>query len=337
MGDDASTRAPLEPGAKVRFVKYDGKTLTALPQCTSDFNASFGAYACRTFMDSYDGTFEIDDTRVLCQKYPLAATTLGPHVAVGTTMRVTVGVAAVCTSTRATIHRSEIAGIDGCAGATHFVSSYDLGALRVALGDTAVAAESRGDLAKCASSSARELMACKVPVHASLRPIVEGAPVAAPPPPPVVSAPDAGAPVASAPDAGAPVASAPDAGAPEESIDDARSACIVALNNHRKDLGLRYLLRNAPKEACADEDAKKLAGAPATTGPGACGAKAHNVCSGRGTLSSVAAACADEIFREGRTGARYQNMTNTKWPLVYCGFAKMPDGTVYVVQNFGEP
>lgn len=116
-------------------------------------------------------------------------------------------------------------------------------------------------------------------------------------------------------------------------------ACIVGTNDRRKQLGIRYLLRNFPAESCADKAA--LAASRAATTRSQCKETAQNVCSGRGAPADVAKRCVDEIFREGpgagAAHARYTNAISTTYPLVSCGFATKPDGTVFMVQSFGEP
>jgi hypothetical protein len=175
VGDDPATRAPLESGTELRFVRYDGETLVMLPECSARAAPpSLGAYACQTFMEPYDGTYDVDHAHVLCEKYPLATQTLGARFGDGAAMRVRVGVAGLCTATRASIHRAQIARIAGCNGATHFVYSYDVGGLEISLDGAIVAGETRGDLSKCSEVSMRALRSCKVPVHVELRSIDEG-------------------------------------------------------------------------------------------------------------------------------------------------------------------
>jgi hypothetical protein len=97
--------------------------------------------------------------------------------------------------TRAALYRSDLSKVPGCAGATHFVYGFNLGAYvlatqtssrtgvdATALGVGAGGARSStsqvekraGEVAACRGESAREIDGCKVPIRLTLREITEG-------------------------------------------------------------------------------------------------------------------------------------------------------------------
>jgi hypothetical protein len=46
------------------------------------------------------------------------------------------------------------------------------------------------------------------------------------------------------------------------------------------------------------------------------------------------AGCLKAMWKEGPGGGHYDNMRNTKYTKVACGFSVLPNGDVWAVQNF---
>jgi hypothetical protein len=132
----------------------------------------------------------------------------------------------------------------------------------------------------------------------------------------------------------------------------AREECIARTNTMRAKLGINwpgtsrphYLLRDAPAhDECADKaaDAAKES-LSATEAAIQCNAPVQNLCKGhRGTALEIVGPCIDEFFAEGPgegpSHERFNNATTTRYPVMSCGFAELPDGTMAMVQDFSDP
>ncbi|MCC6214387.1 MAG: hypothetical protein IT376_05935 [Polyangiaceae bacterium] len=180
----------------VVVVKYEGCTLTVLEACRNEsVSGSLGAYLPVEWTSGSLEKLEIADEGELHAKLPLGAATLGGRVSAGERFRMEYYVAGTRTASRPAVYRGDLDRVPGCAGATHFVHAYNLGAF--ALGSasevegsaegsvygfgagasrkTSVHADKQGgELSKCKAESATEVEGCKVPIRLTLRPIANG-------------------------------------------------------------------------------------------------------------------------------------------------------------------
>lgn len=179
------------------FVKYEGCDLKVIDSCRNDsIRGQLGSYRAVDWTSGSVERIDIRDEGELYAKLPLGASTLAPRVSGGETFAMEYFVAGTRTATRPSQHRGDIAKMRGCAGVTHFVYAYNLGAF--ALGSTkrresevqvsagaigggasskfASSAEKKGGkLDACRGDSATEVAGCKTPIRLTLRPIEDGA------------------------------------------------------------------------------------------------------------------------------------------------------------------
>jgi hypothetical protein len=128
----------------------------------------------------------------------------------------------------------------------------------------------------------------------------------------------------------------------------------------RGTLGLGPLTLNLDIAACSDAGAELDSTAGAHTSAGDCdGARAQNTCPGwdpgrfGGDVAATLLSCLDRMWAEGvppvsreeciadREGCfqdhgHYLNMTTTTNTFVSCGFYQMPDGDIWMNQDFGR-
>ena len=157
-------------------------------------------------------------------------------------------------------------------------------------------------------------------------PIVASVP--APSPPPVVAPPPVVVP-----------APAPAPGT-ATTLERARQLCVQRTNEYRARVGLGPLSRRNDAEAC--EDAQARADGAARTAHGAfgqCRERAQNECPGwDGAPEDVIERCLAMMFAEGPgagpSHGHYVNMTDTRYRGVSCGVTAMPNGQLWVVQDF---
>jgi hypothetical protein len=145
---------------------------------------------------------------------------------------------------------------------------------------------------------------------------------------------DAGSPRA---DAGTPAADAaaapppPQPPAPSGAVED----CVDAINAYRATLGLAPYARWTQEESCADGQA--LSDSKTGKAHGAftqCGEHAQDECPGwQGPADKMIPKCLAAMWAEGPGGGHYENMRG-KYTQVACGFATLPDGSVWAVQDF---
>lgn len=180
----------------VVFVRYEGCELKPMDGCRDDSaKGSFGAYKPVEFTSGGVETIDIHDEGELYAKLPLGAATLGGRVQSGEKFHMEYYVSGTRTATRDAIYRGALAKNPKCAGATHFVYAYNLGAFGIAatsslkgevhgsyLGFGAggskatetVAEKKGGELSACKGESAKEVEACKVPIRLTLRELTPG-------------------------------------------------------------------------------------------------------------------------------------------------------------------
>ncbi len=124
-------------------------------------------------------------------------------------------------------------------------------------------------------------------------------------------------------------------------FESARQACVAKTNELRARAGVGSVARRADAEGCGDSEAASDGAASQPHGAfGRCGESSQNECPGwNGTPDSVVSACLQSMFAEGpgepyQDHGHYLNMTTAKYTGVACGFAVMPDGRVWMVQDF---
>jgi hypothetical protein len=195
---DATDQASFQAAAAsdVIFVKYEGCDLKVLDGCREDnAKGQYGAYKPIEWTSGGLEVIDIKDEGELYAKLPLGAATLGGKVSSGEKLHMEYYVSGNRSATRDKVFRSELAANPKCAGATHFVYGYNLGAFAIAnaknlkgevhgsyLGfgaggskSTDTATEKRGgDLASCKGETAKEVESCKVPVRLTLRELEDG-------------------------------------------------------------------------------------------------------------------------------------------------------------------
>ena len=192
---DATDLASFEAKAasNTMFVHYEGCKLDILYECKDpNVSAKFGNYGQPQFTSGTVQGFDIANEGELYAKLPLGAGALSGRVSAGETLHLKYFVSGVAMSTRDSLYKGEIEPLPGCATATHFVSSYNLGAFE--LESTAKSAGEAnagignigaggsrshneasvgrgGDLVSCTTQDQR---ACRVPIRLVLKAITPG-------------------------------------------------------------------------------------------------------------------------------------------------------------------
>jgi hypothetical protein len=140
---------------------------------------------------------------------------------------------------------------------------------------------------------------------------------------------DAG--TAAADGGGAPPPPAPPPPPPAGAVVD----CVDAINAYRATLGLAPYARWTQEESCADGQA--LSDSKTGKAHGAftqCGEHAQDECPGwPGPADAMIPKCLAAMWAEGPGGGHYENMRG-KYTQVACGFATLPNGSVWAVQDF---
>jgi hypothetical protein len=197
------------------FVRYHGCDLQVLASCNdARVPGQLGAYGAPVFTSGAERQMAIENADQLYAELPLAVAKLGARVSAGESFRMRYFVAGVANDTRSAVYRDELSAFPGCAGATHFVAAYNLGAFTIETSEKRGASASAevggtgagaggatshaesdlgagGVIASCATGAKAD---CRVPIRLHLRPIADGAPPAPPAAPPAVAG--AGAPAA---------------------------------------------------------------------------------------------------------------------------------------------
>ena len=175
------------------FVEYKGCELKVLTACRDDsVKGSVGSYKPVEFTSGGVESIDIHDEGELYAKLPLGAVSLGGRVHSGEKFHMEYYVSGTRTATRDKVYKSDLAKNPACAGATHFVYAYNLGAFALASSselhtevngsyfgfgaggakDTGTKADKKGgELSACKGESAKEVDTCKVPIRLSLREI----------------------------------------------------------------------------------------------------------------------------------------------------------------------
>lgn len=194
---DATDTSSFEGRAAsdVVVVRYEGCKLEILDGCADEsIHGAFGTYRPIDWTSGSVEKIDIANEAELVAKLPLGVASLEGRVAAGEQFRMEYFVAGTRTATRAAVKRKDLAKYAACAGATHFVYGYNLGAFALgsakdiaggAGGGTGLLfvggkarssqkAEKRGGLLdSCRGESAREVATCKTPIRLSLRAIAE--------------------------------------------------------------------------------------------------------------------------------------------------------------------
>lgn len=118
-----------------------------------------------------------------------------------------------------------------------------------------------------------------------------------------------------------------------------RQQCVDQMNTYRTTMGLTPLTRWTLAESCADGQAVHDSQTKAHDAFGQCGELAQNECPGwSGSVSSVVSNCLQTMFGEGPgTGSahgHYNNIMNSTYKFVACGFYVTPAGSVWATQDF---
>jgi hypothetical protein len=115
----------------------------------------------------------------------------------------------------------------------------------------------------------------------------------------------------------------------------AAADCVDAINAYRATLGLAPYARWTQEESCADGQA--LSDSKTGKAHGAftqCGEHAQDECPGwPGPSDAMIPKCLAAMWAEGPGGGHYENMRG-KYTQVACGFATLPNGSVWAVQDF---
>ncbi|MCA9631860.1 MAG: hypothetical protein KC766_29605 [Myxococcales bacterium] len=217
---DATDLASFEARAArdIVFVKYEGCQLTVIEGCSdAGIPGKYGRYQPPQFTSGTLEGFEIKNEDELYAKLPLGVASFGGRLSMGESLKLSYYVTGTASASRESITRAEIETNPKCAQATHFVSSYNLGAFEldsrkataasaeVGVGDIGGGGEHRrdeknlkrgGEMDDCKTQAQR---ACRVPIRVVLQPLGAGAEagdaslgVAPPPAPPPVDQTPAG-------------------------------------------------------------------------------------------------------------------------------------------------
>ncbi len=195
---DGTDTAMFEAFAQrdIVFVRYEACKLEVLTACNDDGIAGkYGAYNAPTWTSGSVEGFDVRDEYDLYAKLPLGAASFAAKVAGGATLKLKYFISGTVTATRGAVAAADIADNSRCAGATHFVQAYNLGAfeLDATQGDTERVdakyqgagaggghqrSEARlrqgGDLASCTADEAKELSRCQLPIRLVLRTLDQG-------------------------------------------------------------------------------------------------------------------------------------------------------------------
>lgn len=217
---DATDLASFEAKAArdIVFVKYEGCQLTVIEGCSdAGIPGKYGRYQPPQFTSGTLEGFEIKTEDELYAKLPLGVASFGGRLSMGESLKLSYYVTGSASASRESITRAEIEPNPKCAQATHFVSSYTLGAFEldsqkssaasaeVGVGDIGGGGEHKsdeknlkrgGEMEDCKTQAQRS---CRVPIRVVLQPLGGGAEagdaklgVAPPPAPPPVDQTPAG-------------------------------------------------------------------------------------------------------------------------------------------------
>lgn len=122
---------------------------------------------------------------------------------------------------------------------------------------------------------------------------------------------------------------------------DAAQLCVDTINNYRSSIGRAPLARWTAAEACVEDQgfADNQSGTPHSAF-GQCGEWAQNECPNwPGPPEQMIGTCLQLMWNEGpgepySAHGHYINMSNPGYTKVACGFAVLPNGRVWAVQDF---
>jgi hypothetical protein len=196
---DATDQSSFQAHASgdVVIVKYHGCELEVLGGCRDDSaKGNFaGSYKAIEWTSGGVETIDIQTEAELYAKLPLGVASLDGRVTSGEKFHMEYYVSGTRTATRDHLYKSDLAKNPACAGATHYVYQYNLGAFALAsmsklkgevngsyFGFGAGGSSSNqtnadkkgGELGACKGDSSKEVDACKVPIRLTLREIGDG-------------------------------------------------------------------------------------------------------------------------------------------------------------------
>ena len=128
--------------------------------------------------------------------------------------------------------------------------------------------------------------------------------------------------------------------APFDPFERVRARCIELTNAYRAQVGAPPVGRVVASERCADQQAAADGQSRSAHGAfGRCGEGAQNECPAwNGAADDVIERCLAMMFAEGPGAGpahgHYTNMTERAYRGAACGVATMPNGDVWIVQNF---
>jgi hypothetical protein len=137
-----------------------------------------------------------------------------------------------------------------------------------------------------------------------------------------------------------------DGGASSDGGDDspdssAAQLCVDTINQYRATLGLPAYTRWNAEESCAGTEAQKdSASGVAHSAFPSCGESAQDECPGwPGPPSTMITSCLAMMWAEGPGPfddghGHYDNMSNSSYTQVACGFYVLADGSVWATQDF---
>ncbi len=128
----------------------------------------------------------------------------------------------------------------------------------------------------------------------------------------------------------------PPAGPAADPFAVARQLCVDRTNAYRARARLAPLQRDAASEPCVDGQARADAATNKPHGTfSRCGERAQNTCPGYPgrTPEEVVTSCLQNMFDEGPGCGHHDNMMNTKYTGVACGFFPARAGALWVVQD----
>jgi hypothetical protein len=127
---------------------------------------------------------------------------------------------------------------------------------------------------------------------------------------------------------------------PSDPLDALRARCVQRTNEFRARASVGALVRRGDREACGDTQAQGDGQTSTAHGAfGRCQESAQNECPGwPGPLDQVIDKCLAQMFAEG-PGAfaghgHYLNMTEPSYRGVACGVTTLPNGQIWLVQDF---
>lgn len=175
---DATDLASFQAKAEhdIVFVRYQGCQLTVLDCADGSIRGRLGAYRAPEWTSGGIEGFEMKTESDLYAQLPIGAEKLVGRVNAGESLRLRYFVSGVATATRDSAYRAELPTRASCAGATHFVYAYNLGAFELATGANGSDVLKRGGvLESCRDEVTRATKKCALPIRITLRDIDEGA------------------------------------------------------------------------------------------------------------------------------------------------------------------